>query len=175
MKIQIEFNPAHVQSYRLIGYENRMLRREDFDNDTIDAGELGAGHEVTALYELVRADSSQSQQVSLRYQETQFKEDLSKNEIGYLKLRYKNPDDTTSNLIEKEIRSGASALQNTTGDFRFACAVAGFGMLLRNSEYKGSADYKMIQELARNALGSDANGYRAEFLRLVQKAELLSK
>ncbi|MFW5813628.1 MAG: vWA domain-containing protein, partial [Fibrobacterota bacterium] len=157
VKIQIEFNPVNVKSYRLIGYENRVLNKEDFDDDKKDAGELGAGHEVTALYELVLADSAQDRKSTLRYQESRVTGEKSKaGEVAYLKLRYKHPEDTVSQLIENTINDESYSLEQTTDDFRFACAVAGFGMLLRDSEHKGNADYPMIKTLARNALGQDA-------------------
>ncbi|MGM0462797.1 MAG: vWA domain-containing protein [Fibrobacterota bacterium] len=174
VKIQIAFNPLHVESYRLIGYENRILRTEDFDDDEKDAGELGAGHTVTALYEIVPSDTSAQTNVSSRYLETRVNiADSSQGEFGFLKLRYKYPDDSVSNRIESPIIDSSVEFDDTSDDFRFACAVAGFGMLLRDSEHRGTADYPGIKELAREALGRDSEGYRKEFLTLVEKAELL--
>ena len=175
VKIQIEFNPAKIDSYRLIGYENRMLRTEDFDDDTKDAGELGAGHTVTALYEIVPAGASKGGKTSnLKYQSKNINpEAFESNELLTVKFRYKDPDGSTSKLIENPVTDNITGFDNTSDNFRFSAAVAEFGMLLRKSEHKGSSNYANVTELASNAKGDDKNGYRAEFIRLVETAKAL--
>jgi Ca-activated chloride channel family protein len=176
VKLQLEFNPLHVRSYRLIGYENRMLSKEDFEDDKKDAGELGAGHTVTALYEVTPSDTTYKKRNALRYQETQLKDaKSSQGELGFLKLRYKQPTDSISTLIETPITDRAIKFEDSPDDLRFACAVASFGMILRGSEYKGIANYGFVEELAKTALGNDTEGYRKEFIKLVQKAKLLQE
>jgi Ca-activated chloride channel family protein len=176
VKIQIEFNPQNVKSYRLIGYENRMLAKEDFNDDKKDAGELGAGHTVTALYEIVPASSSFNARKSdkLKYQETKIKENASANELMTLKFRYKPPKKNKSIKLEHAIIDKKVKLAKTSDNFRFSLSVAAFGMLLRDSKFKGSANYEMVEELAKKALGKDENGYRAGYLSLVKTAKLLS-
>ncbi|MCL3782115.1 DUF3520 domain-containing protein [Prolixibacteraceae bacterium JC049] len=169
VKIQIEFNPAVVAEYRLIGYENRILNREDFDNDKKDAGELGSGHTVTALYEIRLTKNESMSPSGLRYQHTKTskKADL-KNEIAYIKFRYKKPEGKKSILI-KEIIPNTSIDNNELSDnYNFSAAVAGFGMLLRDSEYKGKCNFDMIIDMAKNAKGEDEEGYRSEFIRLAK-------
>ena len=165
VKIQVEFNPALVKSYRLIGYENRMLAKEDFDNDAIDAGELGAGHTVTALYEIEPANGDFSKD------EAGLLTDEAKNSHQWLtlKLRYKEPDGEKSKLIRTSLKEGHKPLQKTSDNYRWSAAVAGFGLLLRNSRHKGKADYNMILKLANGAKGPDPEGYRAEFIQMVKK------
>jgi Ca-activated chloride channel family protein len=178
VKIQIEFNPAHVKAYRLIGYENRILQKEDFDDDTKDAGELGAGHTVTALYEIVPANSDWEVRKSddLKYQSSEIKESAKNSkEIMTLKFRYKPPESETSIKIEHAVLNKINALKNSSDNFRFSAAVAAFGMILRESKFKGDADYRLVKELAENSKGKDENGYRAEFISLVKTAELLSQ
>lgn len=170
VKIQIEFNPAKVAGYRLIGYENRLLDNEDFNDDTKDAGELGSGHTVTALYEIIPAgvESDFLAEVDeLKYQRTQAAGNDSK-ELATVKFRYKLPDGDTSTLLQRTIL--AKAEKNNSTSFRWSAAVASFGMLLRDSEYKGQATYSSILELAESAKGQDKEGYRAEFIRLVKNA-----
>jgi len=179
VKIQIEFNPAQVKAYRLVGYENRALKNEDFNNDKKDAGELGSGHSVTALYEIVPADGQ------LSYPETSLVDPLKyqKNtidpkayqarEMMTVKLRYKKPDDNTSKLLETVVTDNRTPLANTSDNSRFSAAVAAFGMLLRDSEFKGSASYKQVLELATRARGKDEEGYRIEFINLVKSSEFL--
>jgi len=178
VKFQLEFNPARVKAYRLIGYENRLLQNEDFNNDRKDAGEMGAGHTVTALYELIPAGSDENAGSidPLRYQEnpSKFKADPSA-ELLNIKLRYKLPDSDTSILIDRPERGRLIALAETSDNFRFSAAVAGFGMILRDSEYKGSACYSDVIELAKGARGEDEEGYRNEFLRMVRMAGELMK
>jgi Ca-activated chloride channel family protein len=172
VKIQIEFNPAVVAEYRLIGYENRMLRREDFNNDRIDAGEIGSGHTVTALYELRLVGSGTGLIDPLRYGAAT-REELapSGDELGFLRLRYKAPGADRSALIESpvmraDIRRGA----DTSEDFRFAAAVAAFGQALKGGHYLGTFDLGDVNELARGARGEDRYGYRGEFVSLVALA-----
>jgi Ca-activated chloride channel family protein len=178
VKIQIEFNPNHVKAYRLIGYENRMLAKEDFDDDKKDAGELGAGHTVTALYEIVPANSNWNVRTAdeLKYQTTTVTNNAkNSNEIMTIKFRYKPPKSNTSIKIEHPILNTLSKLNETSNNYRFSAAVAGFGMILRDSKFKGSVSFKMITELADHAKGTDENAYRTEFVSLVKTAELLSK
>ena len=178
VKLQIEFNPAHVKEYRLIGYENRLLNDEDFNDDKKDSGDLGAGHTVTALYEIIPAESSESMTSNvddLKYQSRNLKSSASNDpDLMTIKLRYKAPDSDTSQLIEFTARDHGANLNETSENFRFSAAVAGFGMLLRDSKYKGNATYKSIEELARSAKGTDSNGYRNEFLRLIELSKEFS-
>ncbi len=176
VKIQIEFNPTKVKSYRLIGYENRILNKEDFNDDKKDAGELGAGHTVTALYEIIPPGSSVETRKSdeLKYQENMIKETaLKSNEVMTLKFRYKPPKDDKSILIEHPVIDNQTKLNKTSNNFRFSASVAAFGMILRKSKFRENADYKMVKELAENSKGKDPNGYRDEFVRLIGIAELL--
>ncbi|MDE2877252.1 MAG: von Willebrand factor type A domain-containing protein [Gemmatimonadota bacterium] len=169
VKLQIEFNPASVAGYRLIGYENRLLADEDFNDDTKDAGELGAGHTVTALYEVVPVGVAVPREEvdDLRYQPQP--DDLPASEFAdemmYVKVRYKDPDGTKSRLLEQAVaeRSGAPSV-----DFRFATAVAGFGMLLRDSKHAGDLTLGDVVGLAEKGKGDDPRGYRGEFIRLVE-------
>jgi Ca-activated chloride channel family protein len=175
VKIQVEFNPARVQSYRLIGYENRALAAQDFNDDTKDAGEIGAGHTVTALYEIVPIGiAPQSGVDPLRYQkapEPKHEEIAFSDELMLLKLRYKQPEGDESKLLHFPVTDGALAFDAADEDFRFAASVAAFGMLLRKSEHVGSATYDQVMTWASNALGEDPHGYRAEFLDIVRKAQ----
>ncbi len=173
VKIQMQFNPARVKSYRLIGYENRMLRKEDFADDKKDAGEIGSGHTVTALYEIIPNHQLQATE-SLAYVETKIKPGaLGNNELMTIKFRYKQPNGTNSQLIEKPVRYVQKSSGQTSANFRFASAVAEFGLLLRDSRYKGSADYTRVLKRANSAKGKDGNGYRAEFVSLVKIAQYL--
>jgi Ca-activated chloride channel family protein len=180
VKLQIEFNPAKVQGYRLIGYENRMLAKEDFNDDKKDAGELGSGHTVTALYEVipVGVNSNFLKTVdSLRYQKNE--KPLSKSshtdEIMTVKFRYKAPDGDVSKLIEHPLKDDQLSITKTSDNFRFAASVAEFGMLLRNSEFKAAASFDNIIKMAKKAKGDDEEGYRSEFIRLVESAQMLAK
>ncbi len=181
VKIQIEFNPAQVSSYRLIGYEKRILAAEDFNNDKKDAGEIGAGHTVTALYEIVPAngqeDGPRAAVDDLKYQKPVVK---SKREIGNnnpelltLKLRYKKSDGSTSKLSETTVTDSGKNFSQASSDFKFASAVAGFGMILKNSEHKGELTFKSVLDVAEKSKGDDKEGYRAEFINLVKKAKSL--
>ena len=174
VKLQVEFNPRAVAAYRLIGYENRLLKDQDFNNDQKDAGDMGAGHSVTALYELVPA--GQSFDVPsidpLKYQRPAvLSRASSSDEAMTVKIRYKQPDADTSALMTVAVGSGATP----SAEIGFAAAVAEFGMLLRNSEFKGSASYRQVLELARQFKGEDRHGHRAEFIRLVGAAEGVSR
>ena len=180
VKFQIEFNPKQVKEYRLIGYENRMLAKEDFNNDKKDAGELGSGHTVTALYEIVPVGIKENLATKvdkLRYQDETItvNDDKKLPEMMSLKLRYKNPDDSTSKLIERVITKRLMPIEEATENLRFAAAVAEFGMLLRKSEYKKNASYENVKKLATNSIGKDVEGYRKEFLSLLDKTMLLDK
>jgi Ca-activated chloride channel family protein len=173
VKIQIEFNPAEVSSYRLIGYENRVLRAEDFNDDEKDAGDIGAGHTVTALYEIVPVGvASDAGNVDrLKYQRPlEAMERASRGELLTVKLRYKEPDGETSRLLELPVKDEQKSYGEATPDFKFAAAVASFGMVLRDSPHKGNASLDGVLELAREGLGPDRYGYRAEFVDLVRKA-----
>ena len=178
VKIQVEFNPAKVKAYRLVGYENRVMANEDFNDDKKDAGELGAGHTVTALYELIPADSAETVKKTdtLKYQETKVKTTAGESsEIMTVKLRYKPPKEEKSKLIEQAITDGGLSLEETSDNFRFSAAAAGFGMLLRNSEFKANLTYDDIISLAKGSKGSDTEGYRAEFIRLVETAAIIKE
>lgn len=172
VKFQIEFNPAKVQSYRLIGYENRLLNDEDFNDDTKDAGEMGAGHNVTALYELVPAglDENIPSIDPLKYQKQESVNNETRNsssEYLTIKLRYKKPDGKTSMLLEKPVRGFVNDIEDASENLRFAASVSEFGMILRNSEFKGNATLEGAAKLARSARGEDEDGYRSELIRLI--------
>ena len=178
-KLQVEFNPARVAHYRLVGYENRLLAAEDFNNDRKDAGELGAGHTVTALYELVPTGSTQPLIDPLKYQSTQnlttsLARQAATAEVLTVKLRYKQPQGLVSRLLAQPLAGPAQPLERASADFRFAAAVAQFGMLLRQSEQRGTATWAATEALADHARGTDADGYRAELVRLVRLAQGLS-
>lgn len=175
VKIQIEFNPALVSQYRLIGYENRMLKREDFNNDKVDAGEIGAGHTVTALYEIVLQGKGGEWIDPLRYSKPTQAQGP-QNELAHLRIRYKSPSSNSSQLLEWPLRQ-RDMQQNLTGtsdSFRFAAAVAGFGQILRGGKYVGDFAYDDVLALARKSRGDDPFGYRGEFLKLVTLADSLS-
>jgi Ca-activated chloride channel family protein len=173
VKIQMEFNPQTVSEYRLIGYETRLLNREDFNNDKIDAGEIGAGHSVTAIYELTLKNSPARLVDSLRYQsETTIADDPKSSEYGFLKIRYKLPDEDTSKLITEAIAPGThEAGDRSPREARFAAAVAAFGQILRGSRYTGDFSPDDVIDLAQSAKGEDRFGYRAEFINLVRLAK----
>jgi Ca-activated chloride channel homolog len=181
VKIQVEFNPARVASYRLIGYEKRMLRKEDFNNDKIDAGEIGAGHTVTALYEVVPVGASANSAEGmppvdpLKYSANDARSTSSTGEMLTVKFRYKKPDGDKSELIERAVTDDGGDFAKAAPDFKFAAAVAEFGMLLRESEHRGSGTIGAVLEWAQEGKGRDANGYRAGFIELVRKAQILKK
>ena len=179
VKLQVEFNPAKVQAYRLIGYESRMLAKEDFNDDKKDAGELGSGHTVTALYEIIPAGvkSEFVENISvdaLRYAETPKQTTAGTSEIMTVKFRYKDPAGETSKLITHPLNDDLVSLNGTSDNFRFAASVAEFGMLLRNSAFRSNASFSHVLEAARKAKGTDREGYRAEFIRMVENASLLA-
>ena len=177
VKIQVEFNPEKVKAYRLIGYENRLFNKEDFNDDKKDAGELGAGHTVTALYEIIPVGVAMpaGDVDDLKYQQTSSTSTAkSSDEVMTVKLRYKEPTGETSKLITVLVKDSQVAFEESSDNFRFSSAVAAFGMLLRDSEYVGDMTAKKIQEIAKNAKGEDLEGYRAEFVRLIELAELLT-
>jgi Ca-activated chloride channel family protein len=179
VKVQVEFNPALVSEYRLIGYENRALAREDFNNDKVDAGEIGAGHTVTALYELRYVEAGQMANDKLRYgvDAQTGQEKYSREEIAFLKLRYKLPEQTQSQLLSYPIRldQNVKLLEQASDDFRFAAAVAGLGQLLNGSHYLHQFDYTKLSQLARSALGDDPFGYRHEFVQLMETAAAIEQ
>ena len=179
VKIQLEFNPNIVKEYRLLGYENRVLAREDFNNDKVDAGEIGAGHTVTALYELVLHGSDSHRVDPLRYQnepsvQTMPKDQLSK-ELAFIKFRYKALNSTKSQLITRPIIMPKQIIgfENASEDFRFSATVAEFGEVLRHSKYISGVDYEAMIQHALNARGSDYFGYRSEFIQLLRLASNL--
>jgi Ca-activated chloride channel family protein len=178
VKLQLEFNPQYVKAYRLIGYENRLLNDEDFKDDKKDAGEMGAGHRVTALYEIIPAGSAEKvpEIDELKYQ--QRKKEAARNfsnELVTIKARYKAPEGNQSFPMDKVVSPQAAVFEKASENIRFASAVAGFGMLLRNSEYKGTISYEEVARIAKNAKGDDEEGYRGEFVRLVKVAESLAQ
>lgn len=191
VKIQVEFNPARVASYRLIGYEKRMLRKEDFNNDKIDAGEIGAGHTVTALYEVVPAGSGAADPAAsvppvdpLKYQtpnpasaasSTYVDPKNQSPEMVTVKLRHKKPDGDVSELTERSFTDNGSTFENAAPDLKFAAAVAEFGMILRDSQYKGKGTLGAVIEWAQEGRGRDTAGYRAGFIELARKAQTLKQ
>ena len=180
VKVQVEFNPALVREYRLIGYETRDLRREDFNNDKIDAGEIGAGHSVTALYELTLTTAANPSVDALRYgsaSATDRKRGATNaSELAHVKLRYKEPAGTSSKLVSRVVRNSEmhQQLQSTSGNFRFAAAASAFAQLLRGSDYTGELRYEDVLALARDARGEDEYGYRHEFENLLRSASALT-
>ncbi|HLP72114.1 MAG TPA: von Willebrand factor type A domain-containing protein [Bacteroidales bacterium] len=175
VKFQVEFNPEKVKSYRLIGYENRLLNEEDFNDDTKDAGEMGSGHNVTALYELV-PDGSDEQTPAVDPLKYQSRAAVTRERNSYsdeyvtIKLRYKEPDGQTSRLFEKPVKGYVEDIEDASDNLRFAAAVSEFGMILRNSEFKGTATLDNAASLARSAKGNDEDGYRSEMIRLISTA-----
>jgi Ca-activated chloride channel family protein len=155
-KLQIEFDPSLVAQYRLIGYEKRMLRAQDFNNDRKDAGDVGAGKTVTALYEIVPVEESGN------------------GDLMTVKLRYKEPEAATSQLLTATVKDQRGSWRGTSTDFRFAASVAAFGLILRDSPYKGDADFNLVLQLANGARGRDDNGYRREFVSMANRARSLA-
>jgi Ca-activated chloride channel family protein len=176
VKLQIEFNPAKIQAYRLIGYENRVLADEDFNDDKKDAGELGVGHSVTALYEIipVGVKAGLRDVDTLKYQNQDNKtKPMHKDEVLTVKFRYKDPKGSKSKLLQEVVKAGETSA--VSDNYTFSAAVAGFGMLLRDSQHKGELKYKRVLDMAKTAKGKDEHGYRAEFISLVQRAQVLSE
>ena len=174
VKLQIEFNPAAVAEYRLVGYETRALNREDFNNDKVDAGDVGSGHAVTAIYEITPVGSNAKLIDERRYAEregTSADRQSKANEYGFLRIRYKLPNGFRSRLLEQPIRIDAGVPPALKQDIDFCTAVAGFAQLLRGGKYTGSLSFEDVVRQARGALGEDPYGYRAEFVQLVRKAE----
>ncbi len=173
VKLQVEFNPAHVKSYRLIGYENRALNNSDFNNDKKDAGDLGAGQAVTALYEIIPADSPErgGEVDPLLYQRPELTNSA---DLLQVKLRYKQPGEETSRFFSHRLAAG-QVMGWPSENMNFAAAVAEYGMLLRQSEFKGQSSYSQVLSLAQSALGNDPEGYRAEFVRLVRVSQVLGE
>lgn len=174
VKLQIEFNPLTVKSYRLIGYENRLLNAEDFNDDKKDAGELGSGHTVTALYEIIPTESDEEVNSidALKYQTLTNGNGVS-NEILTVKFRYKEPEENSSKLITKVLYKENYSFDQASIDFRFSTSVAAFGFLLRDSKFKGELKLDEIIDIAKKSKGDDEEGYRAEFIRLMEMAELI--
>ncbi len=178
VKLQLEFNPAQVGTYRLIGYENRVLAAADFNDDRKDAGEIGAGHTVTALYELVPPGADKATVDALKYQPTEKAKpavpaDLKK-ELLTVKLRYKEPTGDTSKLLEFPLNDSGNKWEQSSPDFRWAASVASFGMILRDSPHRAGASWDLVSELAAEAKGEDRKGYRSEFLQLIEKAKVVA-
>ncbi len=177
VKIQVEFNPKFVKAYRLIGYENRLMPAQDFEDDTKDAGELGAGHTVTALYEIIPAGSTANVAgfTELKYQPTPTPPTTNAftNELLTVKLRYKQPKGETSKLIQKILNNNGQSYNNASDNLRYACGVATFAMLLRDSKFKGDATYTLAKQLLQSTQLNVENGYRAELIELITKTEKL--
>jgi Ca-activated chloride channel family protein len=177
VKLQLEFNPAKVRAYRLIGYENRVLQHEDFNNDKKDAGDLGSGHTVTALYEIipVGVESEFLKIDELKYQKTKTTPDANgSGELMTIKLRYKTPEGETSKLITHPLVDSNTALARTSANFRWSASVAAFGMLLRESEYVSNFSYDQVVQLAEASKGEDTEGYRIEFINMVKSFGMLA-
>ncbi len=175
VKIQVEFNPAKVAGYRLIGYENRLLADKDFNDDTKDAGEIGAGHTVTALYEIVPAGQKVSNPGvdDLKYSKVQPSGENFSGELLTIKLRYKEPADAKSKLLKQGLLDKNNSIQNASNNLKFAASVAQFGLILRDSRYKQNANFENVVSLANSAKGSDLKNYKNEFIDLVGKARRL--
>ena len=178
VKIQIEFNPELVSEYRLIGYETRALKRQDFNNDKVDAGDIGAGHTVTALYEISLVGSKNQALDPLRYSSTKAKNSIDKKtgELAYLRLRYKKPGEDKSQLIEQAIKLSdlKTIIESTSDNFKFSAAVAGFGQLLTGGENLTIMDIDQVISLAQQSKGDDQHGYRGEFINMVKLADALA-
>ena len=177
VKIQIEFNPAKVAGYRLIGYENRLLADKDFNDDKKDAGEIGAGHSVTALYEIIPTGQKiESDTVDeLRYEKTESPIAKINDELLTVKLRYKDPNEKYSKILTQGLLDNGKSIEDASNNLRFASAVAEFGLLLRDSRYKENSSYENARNLAENSLGNDLKNYRSEFINLIAKAKHLEK
>ena len=173
VKLQVEFNPAQVKAYRLIGYENRLLNNADFADDSKDAGDMGAGHTVTALYEIIPQLGSSDNSDTLRYQQQTHTSLATGNELAYVKYRYKAPTSDTSEQLSFVVDKQVIPFDQSSENQRFVAAVAAWAMLLKDSEFKGSIDFDWITQTARNAKGTDLQGERAEFVQLVELSKLL--
>jgi Ca-activated chloride channel family protein len=181
VKLQVEFNPALVKAYRLVGYENRMLNKEDFNNDKKDAGDMGSGHTVTALYEIIPTgvNSNYIDSVdALKYQSTKSESaavDINAKELMTVKIRYKQPTGDKSKLLVHTVNKTTKGWEQASENFRFASAVAGYGMLVRNSEYKGNVTYNRLLKMIKSSIGTDEQGYRREFKNIVENTASLSR
>ncbi|MFY7890737.1 MAG: YfbK domain-containing protein [Spirosomataceae bacterium] len=176
VKLQVEFNPAYIQAYRLIGYENRALANEDFKNDAKDAGDMGSGHTVTAIYEVVPRNIDSPYLVDkLKYQLNLTPIGSNSNELCTVKMRYKEPDANMSQQLEVVVKNEEIPFEKASENFRFAAAVSELGLLLRKSDYRGNANYNNVIEVASKALGKDEEGYRAEFIKLAKTAQLIEQ
>ncbi len=176
VKIQVEFNPVLIGAYRLIGYENRLLKKEDFRDDRKDAGEIGAGHTVTAFYEIIPAEKYKREDITLKYQDSRIKESARQgDELLTIRVRYKNPREDRSREFSETVTDKPGTASGLSNDMLFASAVAEFGLLLRNSQYRGQASFEALLTRARAGIGSDPHGYRLEFLRLVETAMILKR
>lgn len=174
VKIQVEFNPAKVAGYRLLGYENRLLANRDFNDDKKDAGEIGAGHSVTALYEIVPAGQKvENDGIELKYSEVKPSDTNFNDELLTVKLRYKEPKENTSKLLTIGLLDKNSAIENASDNLKFASAVVQFGLLMRDSRFKGNASFSNLTGLANSSLGNDLKGYRSEFIKLAERAKRL--
>jgi Ca-activated chloride channel homolog len=174
VKLQIEFNPSNVAEYRLIGYENRMLAKEDFNDDRKDAGEMGVSHVVTALYEIVPFGKSSKNVDALKYQkEVKPVVHVLSDELVTVKLRYKEPDGDVSKLMTHVVKRGTKSMENATNNLKWSSAMAQFGMLLKDSKYTGDGSYASVIKQAESAIGKDPEGYRRECVQLMKSAELL--
>ncbi|MGQ8366938.1 vWA domain-containing protein [Glaciecola sp. 1036] len=175
VKIQVEFNPNQVAEYRLIGYENRVLAKEDFNNDKVDAGDIGAGHTVTALYELTLIESKDKFNDELRYQTNNQQDKEVSDELAFVKLRFKQPDSDTSELIQQAVkREQITNFDAQSDDYKFAVAVAGFAQQMKKSKFVPDTSFQWITETANATKGKDEFGYRSEFIQLVRNAQALS-
>jgi Ca-activated chloride channel family protein len=180
VKLQIEFNPVQVKSYRLVGYENRLLKKEDFNDDTKDAGELGAGHTVTALYEVILADNYKESKTGKKVDDLVYQKKKATHlaqtsqDLMTIKLRYKQPKGTKSILMALPVAKDIQPISEASENFRFASAVAGFGMLLRESEFSKDLSYDRVLKLAEGAKGADKEGYRKEFIGMVKNVRSMS-
>ena len=179
VKLQVEFNPSEVQSYRLLGYENRMPHKGDFNNDKIDAGEINAGHTVTALYEVVPVGAKIQVEMpavdALKYQQAPAPERPNQSELLTLNVRYMDPTDDVSRKLEFPLRETGRSFDQASADFKFAASVAAFGMILRDSPHKGAATFAAVSKWAQSGLKGGAGDYRTEFIGLVRQAERLSR
>jgi Ca-activated chloride channel family protein len=176
VKIQVEFNPKYVQSYKLIGYENRLLNNEDFNDDKKDAGEIGAGHCVTAIYELVlnQSDTAKPKVDDLKYQQQVLTDAAIGTELMNIKVRYKKPDGMISTRFEIPVYNNQQTFKEVSEDMRFAVSVAVFGMKLRNSSFVKDIKFDSIIDMCKASKGKDEDGYRAELIKMVETAQLLA-
>ncbi len=176
VKVQIEFNPAQIAEYRLIGYENRILNEQDFNNDKVDAGEIGAGKTVTAIYELTPVGKPTLTDPR-RYEKAADNKNAKTNELGFLRIRYKKPGEDKSILLQEPllVSDSKASVDQASDDFRFSAGVAGFGLLLKDSSYMNNYGFDQVIALAKSGEGNDEGGYRAEFIRLIKMTKELSQ